>query len=46
MTKHVVSQRTALIVGATGLVGLHLLGQQLEDKRFARVVVFGRDPPA
>ncbi len=34
--------RTALIAGATGLVGSHLLGQLLEDGAWDRVVSIGR----
>lgn len=34
--------KTALLIGATGLVGSRLLGLLLEDPRFGRVVVFGR----
>ena len=34
--------RTALLVGATGLVGSHLLPRLLEDPRYARVVVLAR----
>jgi uncharacterized protein YbjT (DUF2867 family) len=44
MTKNMASQRTALLVGATGLVGVHLLRHLLGDTRFGRVVVFGRRP--
>lgn len=44
MTNKEASQRTALIVGATGLVGSHLLRHVLDDKRFDKVVVFGRRP--
>lgn len=38
--------RTALIAGATGLVGSALLKQLLEDPDYARVVVIGRREPA
>jgi len=38
------SQCTALIVGATGLVGSHLLSHVLGDRRFDRAIVFGRRP--
>ncbi len=34
--------KTALLIGATGLVGSKLLTQLLADARFAKVVVFGR----
>jgi uncharacterized protein YbjT (DUF2867 family) len=44
MTKQEATQRTALVVGATGLVGSHLLRHVLADRRFGRVVVFGRRP--
>ena len=36
--------KTALLLGATGLVGDHLLRQLLTDTRFDRVVVFTRCP--
>ncbi len=35
---------TAIVVGATGLVGGHLLQQLLDDPRFERVVVLSRRP--
>ena len=34
--------RTALIIGATGLVGSQLSNQLLNDARFDRVIAFGR----
>ena len=34
--------RTALLLGATGLVGRELLGLLLEDERYGRVTVVGR----
>lgn len=34
--------KTALMIGATGLVGAHLLAQLLADERFERVISFGR----
>lgn len=34
--------KTALVIGATGLVGKELVSQLLEDARFGRVVVFVR----
>ena len=34
--------KTALVIGATGLVGKELVGQLLEDGRFGRVLVFVR----
>lgn len=34
--------KTALVIGATGLVGKELVGQLLQDARFGRVVVFVR----
>ena len=36
--------RTALVVGATGLVGGHLLGVLLENERYAAVTVLARRP--
>ncbi len=36
--------KTALVLGATGLVGGHLVRQLLEDPRFERVVAFVRRP--
>lgn len=36
--------RTALVVGATGLVGGHLLGVLLENERYAAVTVLTRRP--
>ena len=33
---------TALMIGATGLVGSQLLGQLLDDGRFGKVIAFGR----
>jgi uncharacterized protein YbjT (DUF2867 family) len=36
--------KTALIIGATGLVGSQLLLQLLDDARFGRVIAFGRRP--
>ena len=35
-------QRTAIVIGATGLVGHELVQQLLQDQRFVRVVVLGR----
>jgi uncharacterized protein YbjT (DUF2867 family) len=34
--------KTAIIIGATGLVGNHLIHLLLHDDRFSRLVVFGR----
>lgn len=34
--------KTAMVIGATGLVGKELVGQLLEDGRFGRVLVFVR----
>lgn len=34
--------KTALVIGATGLVGKSLLKQLLQDDRFSEVIVFGR----
>jgi uncharacterized protein YbjT (DUF2867 family) len=34
--------RTAIVIGATGLVGSHLLDQLLADDRFSEVKIFGR----
>jgi uncharacterized protein YbjT (DUF2867 family) len=34
--------KTALLIGATGLVGSQLLGQLLNDGRFGKVIAFGR----
>jgi uncharacterized protein YbjT (DUF2867 family) len=36
--------KTALVIGATGLVGSHLLSQLLADDRFGKVIAFGRRP--
>jgi uncharacterized protein YbjT (DUF2867 family) len=36
--------KTALMIGATGLVGSQLLTQLLEDARFDKVLAFGRRP--
>ncbi len=36
--------RTALVVGATGLVGGHLLGMLLENERYAAVTVLTAGP--
>ncbi|MDY0000379.1 MAG: NAD-dependent epimerase/dehydratase family protein [Polyangia bacterium] len=36
------STRTALIVGSTGLVGSHLLGQLLDEAAYDRVIAIGR----
>lgn len=36
--------RTALLVGATGLVGGHVLTRLLDDARWSQVVVLGRRP--
>ena len=33
---------TALVIGATGLVGRHLLNRLLQDERFGKVVIFVR----
>lgn len=38
--------RTALVAGATGLVGRHLLRALLASPRYTRVVAAGRRPPA
>jgi uncharacterized protein YbjT (DUF2867 family) len=38
------SQRSLLLVGATGLVGSHVLQQSLSDSRVERVVVLTRKP--
>ncbi|MCC3158927.1 NAD(P)H-binding protein [Hymenobacter sp. 15J16-1T3B] len=37
-------KKTALVIGATGLVGHYLVGQLLTDARFERVKVFTRRP--
>ena len=34
--------KTAIILGATGLTGSHLLQLLLDDERYARIIVFGR----
>ena len=34
--------KTALMIGATGLVGSQLLIQLLDDQRFGKVIAFGR----
>jgi uncharacterized protein YbjT (DUF2867 family) len=34
--------KTALVIGATGLVGSQLLSQLLDDERFGKVIAFGR----
>lgn len=34
--------KTALVIGATGLVGTQLVQQLLADERFGKVIVFGR----
>ncbi|WP_299700152.1 NAD(P)H-binding protein [uncultured Pontibacter sp.] len=34
--------KTALVIGATGLVGTQLVKQLLADNRFSKVIVFGR----
>lgn len=36
--------KTALVIGATGLVGKQLVQQLLADSRFQKVIVFGRRP--
>jgi uncharacterized protein YbjT (DUF2867 family) len=36
--------KTALVIGATGLVGSQLLVQLLDDARFGKVISFGRRP--
>lgn len=36
------SNKTALVIGATGLVGTELVTQLLDDKRFEKVILFGR----
>lgn len=36
--------KTALVLGATGLVGRHLLEQLLDDPRYGQVVAFSRRP--
>jgi uncharacterized protein YbjT (DUF2867 family) len=36
--------KTALLIGATGLVGSQLLSQLLSDERFGKVIAFGRRP--
>lgn len=38
------SDKSALVLGATGLTGNHLLHLLLEDARYSRVVVLGRSP--
>ena len=38
--------RTALLLGATGLVGSHVLGRLADDPRWGRVVTLGRRPMA
>jgi uncharacterized protein YbjT (DUF2867 family) len=38
--------KTALMIGATGLVGSHVLTQLLADDRFGKVIAFGRSPLA
>lgn len=38
------SAKTALIAGATGLVGSHLLQRLLADARYGRVIAVGRKP--
>lgn len=35
-------ERTALMIGATGMVGAQLLTQLLKDARFSKVIAFGR----
>ncbi|MGK5630542.1 NAD(P)H-binding protein [Streptomyces sp. URMC 123] len=40
------STRTALLAGATGLVGSHLLTRLLADPRYGRVTALVRRPPA
>jgi uncharacterized protein YbjT (DUF2867 family) len=37
--------KTAIIIGATGLVGSHLTGQLLQDDRFSEIKVFARKSP-
>lgn len=41
MTEHA-SPRTALVLGATGLIGGHVLTLLLDDARWSRIVVLGR----
>jgi uncharacterized protein YbjT (DUF2867 family) len=36
------TNKTALVIGATGLVGTELVKQLLNDDRFGKVIVFGR----
>jgi uncharacterized protein YbjT (DUF2867 family) len=36
--------KIALMIGATGLVGSHLLSQLLADDRFGKIIAFGRRP--
>ena len=38
--------KTALLIGATGLVGSALLRQLLDDPAYSRVVALGRRAPA
>src|SRR5688572_25909562 len=33
---------TAIIIGATGLVGNHLLQQLIRDERYNKIIIFGR----
>lgn len=36
--------KTAVVLGATGLVGGHLLDQLIEDEAYSKIKIFGRNP--
>lgn len=37
-----IDKKTAILIGATGLTGSHLLNVLLDDERYSKIIVFGR----
>ncbi|BDC98336.1 NAD-dependent epimerase/dehydratase family protein [Persicobacter psychrovividus] len=40
------SKKTAVVIGATGLIGGHLMKHLIQDDQYREIVVLGRRPPA